>query len=950
MTDRTPNRAPGGGQAPLPPIDFAALAQALLVQADHLVADWLPGGVRRGHEWVCGSLAGERGSSCCVNLATGSWADFAGDEKGGDLISLYAAIHALGMGQAAVQLARMLGLESVANVQTAPPGAGGSAPPPPPPRPAPAPSAKQPEDEGWQTLMPVPANAPQPTFRHYHRRAEDIAHTACYRQGGHVLGYVVRFRTSDGGKDTLPYTWCQSARDGGQKWVWKQWDQPRPLYLPGGVLPNADARAGKTIVIVEGEVKAEVLQACLESAAPGVYVVVSWPGGSKAWQKALWVWLAGCTVLLWPDCDAKREPLTKAERESTIVKGAGGQPDVVDDAARLVLQQAKPLLPEHKQPGMSAMLGIGHLLAGEHGCSVQMLPIPKPGEVADGWDARDAIEIDGWDAARVLEFFGRAQPLQAPPPDDAGKPSPNGQNGPTGASGGVGGHSGGGGRGGKNGAASAGAEEGGGGDGGAGDGDDEFADHLDWLCDTIKCKRHQLSVNRALVITALRLAPALADCLGFDELRNAPCTRMPWPWRAQAGPLRDQDDLRLGEWLTHTYRLRSASRAALAEAIDTVADSRPFHPIRDWLVEQAWDGTPRREKWLIHVLGMDPATLSPRRRRYLELVGRYVLAGHVARVMEPGCKFDYSVVLEGVTGMGKSTLVKELVGREFFSDTHFDIGSGNAGMEQLEGLWAYELGELTAFRRADSEQIKQFFSSTIDRFRGAYGRFVQPHPRQCVIWCTTNKRQYLYDLTGNRRFWPIWVGQRIRLDWLRKWRGQLFAEALAAYQAGEAIAPTEEEEEAYFKPEQRLRVVETAVQSRLFELLTRPGSAATETRTTQDLNEHTLFVTIAGLVAALGSDAAKSTAILESQVRASLEAWGWVLGRESTGQPRRRGYRRPDIWPPAPDVEDDDHPGGGGPPASPAGSQADGGSASTDPVSPARAWLDQQEGSDDAPF
>ena len=81
-------------RAPLPPINFAALAEALLARADTLVPAWLPGGHREGHEYKCANLGGGRGGSCSINLVTGAWGDFATDEKGRDLVSLYAAIHA----------------------------------------------------------------------------------------------------------------------------------------------------------------------------------------------------------------------------------------------------------------------------------------------------------------------------------------------------------------------------------------------------------------------------------------------------------------------------------------------------------------------------------------------------------------------------------------------------------------------------------------------------------------------------------------------------------------------------------------------------------------------------------------------------------------------------------------------------------------------------------------
>ena len=109
--------------------------------------------------------------------------------------------------------------------------------------------------------------------------AADIEHTATYQVGEDLHGYVVRFRTSDGGKDTLPYTFCQSARDGAAKWHWRQFDEPRPLFLPGLQLPG-----DRTVVLVEGERKAECLQALLDGGAPGVYCVASWAGGCKAWR------------------------------------------------------------------------------------------------------------------------------------------------------------------------------------------------------------------------------------------------------------------------------------------------------------------------------------------------------------------------------------------------------------------------------------------------------------------------------------------------------------------------------------------------------------------------------------------------------------------------------------------------------------------------------------------
>lgn len=860
MTDR----------APLPPIQFKALSDALLARAEYYVSQWLPGGHIKGHEYVCGSLSGGEGSSCSINLKTGEWGDFATDEKGGDLLSLYAAIHGLSQAKAAISVARDEGLEDVAGVM---PDTRHQRPERPPAPPAPAPKPR--ETEGWTTVRPVPAMAPQPTFKHHHRVPEDIMRTSVYRLGDEVHGYVVRFRTSDGGKDDLPYTWCKSARDGACKWHWKQFDEPRPLYLPNGQLPGT----GHTVILVEGEKKADILQALLDAHAPGVYLVVSWPGGCKAWQKADWAWIKGATVLAWPDCDSKREPLTAKERNACA-----------DDAAREAAQLAKPYLPAHKQPGMKAMLGIGHLLTREHGCTVQLLAIDGPGVKPDGWDAADAIETDGWDFHRVLQFFATAYAL---PPEEGDTPTTGPAfpkiDGPV--------------------------DTEGGGSAGADDGDDGD-DIPDWLRPFWDADKQRWLVSRKLVITALRRDPELKGVLGFNELGNTMEARKDWPFpHGRKGPIIGATDLLLGNWLSKKYGLPAITRQAIMESMETVAYENPWHPIREWLMGLQWDGKSRAAKWLIWVIGEDPENLSANLQEYLTLVGQFWLVGMVKRVMEPGCKFDYCPVLEGKGGLGKSTLVETLASSAWYSDTPFEIGKGKESQEQVQGVWGYELGELSQMGKAVIEAIKQFISAKVDRYRPAYGRVIESHPRQCVLVGTTNENTYLRDRTGNRRFWPVPVRNRIKIDWLQKWREQLFAEAFALYQDGAPCGPTPEQEERLFVPMQESRLVETAVTSELLHLLTRNP---TDSGMAAIVNQLAEFVTLSQLITALGLDAGKSNAGLESQVRGWMTQQGWEYRKRQINGVRAWGWQRPRNWPP--EESDTDGPAADAGPSTPAGS------------------------------
>lgn len=856
---------------PLPPIDFRALAEALLSRAAELVAAWLPDGTRRGTEYVCGSLSGGSGSSCSVNLTTGQWADFAGNDKGGDLLSLYAAIHNLSPGQAALQVARAEGLESVAGIVA---GAAPGAPPPPPRPPAPPPAPTR-DRERWTAHPMAPPHAPTPTFWHFDRKPADILHTARYSVDGHVLGYVVRFRTSDGGKETIPYTWCQSERDGSEKWHWKFWEDPRPLYYPGG------AHAGeRTVVVVEGEIKAEVLQQLLDAGAPGVYCVVGWPGGSKSWKKASWSWLAGSTVLLWPDCDSKRVQASK-EAQKSVVDQAMAQLDQIggqitdNDRKRTretvlqLLADSMPYLPADKQPGKAAMLGIGALLRDEHACTVSMLPCEQPGVRADGWDARDAIEVDGWDFAQVQAYFAMAVLLLTPaveapaekqgakktdPPADAETDS--------------------------------------------GDGKLPW-----WLRPYFDAKKGRWLVSRKLVIAALRNDESLQAILGINLLSNNIDAKRAWPWAySKSGPVTGAIDLLLGSYLSMTYGLPSINRAALSEAIETVAHETPFHPVQDYLRGLEHDGKARIDKWLVFAIGETPESLGPAMTEYLCLVGRFWLLGMVNRVMDPGCKFDYCPVLEGPGGLGKSTLVEALASAAWFSDTHFDVSRGKEGQEQVQGLWLYEIAELANFGKSEINIIKAFISAKVDRYRPSYGRVVESYSRQCVLVGTTNESTYLRDRTGNRRFWPVPVKLRINNPWITKWRDQLMAEAFARYQTGERFTPTPEEEARLFVPVQESRLVETAVLSELLHVLTRESVAS---GIGSIVNRVTDFVTMAQLCLALGVDAAKSNPGLEAQIRSWMEHEGWDRVKRQVNGVRAWGYARPKNWPP---IDEEDKP------------------------------------------
>ena len=520
---------------------------------------------------------------------------------------------------------------------------------------------------------------------------------------------------------------------------WRWMVFPEPRPLYG--LDRLAAKPEATIIVTEGEKCADVAHAELAN-----LVSISWSGGGNAVDKAYWGQINNRRVVLWPDCDARRFKLSAEE------KRAGVDP------------LSKPLLPEAEQPGIKAMRWIAQRLS-EQGCKVWIVEIPQPGEKKSGWDIADAVDegltgeaLAGWirEHSRLFvpdELAPDASPADAPSAESASTP----------------------------------------GNAGAGGG----GETPDWRLRLLFNSSGEIERCLANAFDCLHHSPKWAGVLGFDEFAQRTMKLKPPPYLGgEVGEWDAQDDSRTSMWLTRAERF-APSTALVAEAIETLAHANKFHPVRDWLRSlPKWDGVSRVDGWLTAHVGVLDS-------EYVRRVSRYFMIGMVARVMKPGVKFDYCLVLEGMQGKGKSTAAR-ILGGEWYGDTDLDLTNKDS-MTALRGKLVYEFPEMASVTRAEASKQKSFLSRQFDEFRPVYGRREIRLPRQVVFIGTTNEWEWNKDPTGGRRFWPVDCAGVFDLEGLQAAREQMFAEALLLFERGERFWPDADEQQRLFDPEQLLR-------------------------------------------------------------------------------------------------------------------------------------------------
>jgi hypothetical protein len=264
-------------------IDFDEINAKLIHNVEQYCHQWLPGGKVKGGSYRIGGIDGSLGSSMSINLRTGQWFDHATEDKGGDLISLFAAVHNLTQGEAAKDL------QGEVNIVRLHPK-----------------KVKKPveSESHWEHALTKPTTPAPEHWVH-----GEPSHVYRYSDAaGRPVGVIMRWDLPDGSKTISQCSWMRHKKTDRCTWKWQAFNAPRPLYKVENLakMPNSD------VVLVEGEKAADALADKLPN-----YVVLSWAGGSKAISQSDWGVLEGRNVYIWPDNDTAGITAGKDLQEAT---------------------------------------------------------------------------------------------------------------------------------------------------------------------------------------------------------------------------------------------------------------------------------------------------------------------------------------------------------------------------------------------------------------------------------------------------------------------------------------------------------------------------------------------------------------------------------------------------------------------------------------------------------
>ena len=249
-------------------------------------------------------------------------------------------------------------------------------------------------------------------------------------------------------------------------------------------------------------------------------------------------------------------------------------------------------------------------------------------------------------------------------------------------------------------------------------------------------------------------------------------------FRSGKKELEDSDIMKFVFFMQTTGGMPSIAKDIVYSAIQYEAFENKYNEAQDWLNSLNWDGVERLNDWLIRATGCEDNYFTR------EAPKKWFVCGLVNRMLNPGCIWDYVLVLVGRQNLGKTGLFR-LLGGPWYKCYTGSVDNKDFYIE-MRGAAILDLDEGATLTRSDVIKMKSIITRTDDEYRAPYDHTSKRYPRQFAFSMSTNDDEPFKDFTGNRRYWPIKMEDDKKVDfkWLEENREQLFAEAVCKLKEG----------------------------------------------------------------------------------------------------------------------------------------------------------------------
>ena len=206
----------------------------------------------------------------------------------------------------------------------------------------------------------------------------------------------------------------------------------------------------------------------------------------------------------------------------------------------------------------------------------------------------------------------------------------------------------------------------------------------------------------------------------------------------------------------------------MGDFLTYLCDKNQYNPVSTWVMSKPWDGVSRIQEFYDTVHSPNKAVK--------ELILKRWMVSAVASAFSPnGLTTRGVLVFQGEQYLGKTSWFKKLVPQELDvrKDGYILRLDDKDNIFQCLSHWLIELGELEAtFKKSDIAQLKAFIPMDRDILRRPYARKDSQYARRTVFFASVNTKEFLFDDTGNTRFWSIettYINYNHNIDMQQLW-------------------------------------------------------------------------------------------------------------------------------------------------------------------------------------